>query len=285
MTPLLASFRLMRRRQPSRRVRQPRRTRGSEDPCGLNRSTGFRRAIRGRRVRQSRRNLETRYTGMSLPRTGDNAGQLEEQPWEVIECRRPPPPPAVVEKPPLGGSSAATVYAPSSNTNLELIATLYDVAPDGTATKITDGVVLGSQRQLDPRLSWYDAAGDPGLPGADPRGLSCARKAVQARYPLLPQQWDITPGDSLRLTLTTQELTTLCATTPFSTEPCYTPPPGADAPGWDLLDPDRAAAPVGPDSPPAAVQQFRTANSGVTPTSSGIVEPLDWGPEVPSWRW
>ncbi|MFI0468308.1 CocE/NonD family hydrolase C-terminal non-catalytic domain-containing protein [Saccharopolyspora sp. 5N102] len=53
----------------------------------------------------------------------------------------------------LAGPMSATIYARSSNTDLELIAHLYDVAPDGTATRIMEGAVLGSQRELDPRKS------------------------------------------------------------------------------------------------------------------------------------
>jgi uncharacterized protein len=180
------------------------------------------------------------------------------------------------------------VYASSSNTNLELIATLYDVAPDGTATKITDGVVLGSQRQLDPRLSWYDAAGDPERPFLSQTHdvYLAPGKPYRFDIPLLPQQWAITPGDSLRLTLTTQELTTLCATATFSTEPCYnTAPQKQTLPGGTYSIRTDRQHPSALSLPLLPYEQFRTANSRVTPTSGGIVEPLDWGPEVPSLRW
>src|SRR5262245_48470764 len=57
----------------------------------------------------------------------------------------------------LAGPISATLYASSSNTNLEIIARLYDVAPDGGTTLVSRGAILGSQRALDPAKSWRDA--------------------------------------------------------------------------------------------------------------------------------
>lgn len=50
-------------------------------------------------------------------------------------------------------------YARSSNANLELIAQLYDVAPNGRVTQITKGAVLGSLRALDRGRSGTDRRG------------------------------------------------------------------------------------------------------------------------------
>jgi predicted acyl esterase len=55
----------------------------------------------------------------------------------------------------LDGPTDVTVYAESTAPEVELSATLNIVTPDGTVTKQADGILLGSQRQLDERQSWY----------------------------------------------------------------------------------------------------------------------------------
>jgi predicted acyl esterase len=55
----------------------------------------------------------------------------------------------------IGGPGTVTLYVKSSRPEVELSATLFDVSSDGAATKVTDGVQLGSQRALDPATSWY----------------------------------------------------------------------------------------------------------------------------------
>jgi predicted acyl esterase len=55
----------------------------------------------------------------------------------------------------IGGPGTVTLYLKSSRPEAELSATLFDVSSDGAATKVTDGVQLGSQRALDPATSWY----------------------------------------------------------------------------------------------------------------------------------
>jgi predicted acyl esterase len=55
----------------------------------------------------------------------------------------------------LDGPSDVTVYAKSTASDTEITATLNVIAPDGTVTKQADGVLLGSQRQVDQRTSLY----------------------------------------------------------------------------------------------------------------------------------
>ena len=55
----------------------------------------------------------------------------------------------------LDGPSDLTVYASATATETEFSATLNVLAPDGTVRKQADGVLLGSQRRLDPASSWY----------------------------------------------------------------------------------------------------------------------------------
>ena len=59
----------------------------------------------------------------------------------------------------IGGPGDVTIYLKSTRPEIELAATLIDVAPDRTLTKITDGAQLGSQRELDPSTSWYSRDG------------------------------------------------------------------------------------------------------------------------------
>jgi predicted acyl esterase len=57
----------------------------------------------------------------------------------------------------LDGPTDVTVYATSNTPDVQLTATLNAIAPDGTVTKQAEGVLIGSQRQLDPSTSWYGA--------------------------------------------------------------------------------------------------------------------------------
>jgi uncharacterized protein len=57
----------------------------------------------------------------------------------------------------IGGPGDVTIYLKSSRPEIELAATLVDVSPDGSLTKITDGAQLGSQRELDAANSWYSS--------------------------------------------------------------------------------------------------------------------------------
>src|SRR5579859_1646567 len=55
----------------------------------------------------------------------------------------------------LDGPSDVALYASSTAADTELSATLNVLAADGTVLKQADGVLLGSQRRLDPSTSWY----------------------------------------------------------------------------------------------------------------------------------
>lgn len=49
----------------------------------------------------------------------------------------------------MAGPIALTLHASSSNRNMVIIANLYDVPPEGIATHISRGVILGSQSEVD----------------------------------------------------------------------------------------------------------------------------------------
>ena len=183
----------------------------------------------------------------------------------------------------LSGPIAATVYATSSNTNLQLIASLYDVAPDGTATLISGGALVGSQRTLDPEKSWYDRHGL----AVRPWQTAVEDDYLQPNQPyrldvaLRPRQWAIAPNDALRLVLTTQTPSAGCVTLfPLSTDPCFnTAPQLQTLPGgvYSILS-DRQH-PSSVNLPLLPYMYYPTAQSTVTPTSNGYSVPIDWGPD------
>lgn len=178
----------------------------------------------------------------------------------------------------LSGPTTATLFARSSNTNLELIPTLYDVAPDGSQTMITTGTVLGSQRAYDPRRSMYER-GRLVHPVLNQSGDDYLRpgKVYQLEVGLTPTQWSILPGHSLKLQLTTQWPAT-CAHALLGTVPCaYTAPQLASLPGGTYTVLTGSRAPSSISLPLVSYKQFRTAAGGTTPTSNGVVLPLRWG--------
>ena len=177
----------------------------------------------------------------------------------------------------LAGPISAEVYAQSSNTNLELIATLLDVAPDGTETPITFGAVLGSQRALDPGRNWYDKEGTLIRPYTSQLGddfLTPAQTQLFA-IALHPRLWSVAPGHALRVRFTTQSLTSDCAG--FNILPCgLTAPAQATVPGGVY---ELQRSPTWPSAVNLPLLPYRcldTVASGTTPTSGTNTQPLDW---------
>ncbi|WP_321792519.1 CocE/NonD family hydrolase [Burkholderia pyrrocinia] len=194
----------------------------------------------------------------------------------------------------LAGPLSATIFASSSNTNLELIAKLFDIAPDGTATEISRGAVLGSQRTLNERWSWMDEKGTviwpwPALQRDD---YLTPGKVYRLDISLAPRQYGINPNHRLRLELTTQTPTTLCpasGTPPFNgTEPCrLTSPQQATLPGGVYNVLHGAQWPSTINLPLLPWKILPAVAGGSTPTAwdestrsyvtNGFTLPLDWG--------
>jgi predicted acyl esterase len=108
----------------------------------------------------------------------------------------------------IGGPGDVTIYLKSSRPEIELTATLFDVSPDGSVTKITDGAQLGSQRELDPKTSWYSSDGRLIRPNhyftkeksrAVPIG-----ETIRLDLELVPTVIQIAAGHRLRLKLVSQ---------------------------------------------------------------------------------
>ena len=108
----------------------------------------------------------------------------------------------------LDGPSDLTVYASSTTSEAELTATLNVLSPTGSVVKQADGVLLGSQRALDPAGSWY-GQGLVLLQPAHPFTQETQRPVVPGqttRYDisLLANFTLIPAGDRIQVVLTSQ---------------------------------------------------------------------------------
>lgn len=182
----------------------------------------------------------------------------------------------------LAGPIAATIHATSTNTNLQLIATLHDVAPDGTATFIADGVLVGSQRAVDRRKSWYDREGLAMRPVLTQAGDDYLIPGKPHRFDILlqPRLWPIEPGHSLRLTLTTRPSQSAPCTAALSSTPCFNSAPqllSLSGGAYTILADIRHRSSV--NLPLLRYHHFKTTRSAVTETSPNTEIPMDWGPE------
>lgn len=184
----------------------------------------------------------------------------------------------------VAGPSALTVWASSSNANLQLYAELDDVAPDGTITPITHGSVLASRRELDPQRSWTthsDLAIRPLMKLVDDRPIT-PNEVFRLDIPLFPALWRLSAGHRLRFELRSQASQQACDRTAsflnaVAPVGCLLPKPMEAS-----LRGGRYRIYQGPEHPtslnativPSA--SLPTARSGTTPTSRGTVLPLDW---------
>ncbi|MFJ5265286.1 CocE/NonD family hydrolase [Streptomyces sp. NPDC088387] len=108
----------------------------------------------------------------------------------------------------LNGPAAVTVHAASTTAETQLSATLSIVAPDGTVTKQSDGVLLGSGRAVDRGESWYGGNGallKPSHPFTKASGRPVVPGAT-TRYDiaLLPGFTEIPAGYRIRVALTSR---------------------------------------------------------------------------------
>jgi predicted acyl esterase len=194
----------------------------------------------------------------------------------------------------LAGPISATIYASSSNTNLQLLAHLFDVAPDGSATPLSKGVMMGSLRAIDPSRSWTDARGTVIQPWQTLERDDYLKPGKVYRFDLglAPRLWAINPGHSLRLELTTQSPLDVCppsgAPPRNGTDPCrLTAPQQASVPGGVYKILYGPKWPSALNLPQLPWKVFPEARAGVVPTawnenqrrleSRELTLPLDWG--------
>lgn len=191
------------------------------------------------------------------------------------------------------GPVSLTLYASSSNTNLEVIANLYDVHPDGSSTWISRGILLGSLRETDREKSWSDGNGNMTWPWQklEKDEYMEPGKVYKLDMALAPRQWMMKAGHRLRLELT-------CQSPKEIVPPDGVPLSNSDDPGY-LTAPQKATVPggvytlyFGKDTPSALhlpVLRGETLNyveSGIVPTGwnetfrrfeeNEYALPLDW---------
>jgi putative CocE/NonD family hydrolase len=109
----------------------------------------------------------------------------------------------------LAGPMAAQVYLTSTRPDTELIATVEDVAPNGSSDPITSGALLGSMRALDPSRSWTVPGGQTIFPYHPYTQASSTPvpvgKVVSEEIEIFPTFARIAAGHRLRLTLSTSD--------------------------------------------------------------------------------
>jgi hypothetical protein len=182
----------------------------------------------------------------------------------------------------IAGPIAATLYARSSNRNLDLITSLFDVSPNGHSAQIATGNIIGSMRAVDSTLSWRDKNGLMVRPDHPFSSNDYASANSLQRYDieLTPTLYSLLPGHHLQLVVSTQPPTSACAsllsalTTPL---PCLlTAPQRKTLPGgkyqiaWSPTTPSSVNVPLLPQG------ALQTTTSATTPTSNGLTEPLVW---------
>lgn len=107
----------------------------------------------------------------------------------------------------LAGPISATVTAASSGTNLDVVTTLYDIAPDGSSTYITQGNLAGSFASYDRSRTWYDANGvdiNP-HPRYDYDRWLTPGKPVELHITISPKVYAVARGHRLQLVVTSQD--------------------------------------------------------------------------------
>ena len=135
----------------------------------------------------------------------------------------------------VAGPVGATIYAKSSTRNLNLIATLNDVSPDGQVNQLVTGSLVGSLRAVDPKTSWRDTNGLTIRPIHPYRIDAYAKPNTLQRYDisLTPTLSSVASGHHLQLVLSSQPPASKCAsllsalTIPL---PCLPSAPQQDTP-------------------------------------------------------
>jgi predicted acyl esterase len=109
----------------------------------------------------------------------------------------------------LGGPIDATVYATSTTTNTELVATVEEVSPTGQSVPLTSGALLGSLRAETAGNSWIGGDGQALLP-YHPYTKASAQPVVPGavtRYDIevFPTFAQVPAGWRIRVTVSTSD--------------------------------------------------------------------------------
>lgn len=181
----------------------------------------------------------------------------------------------------IAGPMTATIWASSSNTNMELVVILYDVDQDGNQTEISHGALLGSLRALDETGTWTDANGTimQATQAYTSDDYLTPGKTERFDIGLLPNVWLVDSGHALRLVICTQSPEDKCSArgvlgTPW---PCMLTSPQEDTlPGGVYTILRGGATATGINLPLIDPESLPTTRSSTTETSDGETIPLEW---------
>ncbi|MCK9898237.1 CocE/NonD family hydrolase [Frankia sp. AgB32] len=179
----------------------------------------------------------------------------------------------------LAGPIDASIYASSSNQNINLIATLQDVPPSGSPTTISSGSLIGTLSALDGSASWKDSAGRLILPVHPYTADKAVVPGAVNRYDIRinPTAWGLAPLHLLRLVISTQASKDDCSGLLGMPQPCaYTAAQQASLAGGSYQIARNSAGRSVVNLPLLPWLQLPTARSGATPTSGLSSEPLGW---------
>ncbi|HET7580048.1 MAG TPA: CocE/NonD family hydrolase [Bacillales bacterium] len=105
----------------------------------------------------------------------------------------------------LAGPIDVTLFATSTTTNTEFVATVEDVKPDGQSYPLTSGALIGGLRAVNQQASWYQD-GKLVMPQhpftKESRQLVTPRKVTRYDIQVFPTFAYIAPGDRIRITIT-----------------------------------------------------------------------------------
>ncbi len=126
--------------------------------------------------------------------------------------------PALTAAKTIAGPIDVTVYATANTKEIQLVAEVEDVAPDGTSTPLTEGALLGSLRAQSASRTWLDSSGQVMLPGQTFSQASAAPVVAGqlTRYDIevFPTYATIVAGHHIRVTLSTADTPHLAPTVP-----------------------------------------------------------------------
>ena len=151
--------------------------------------------------------------GVTAPCAGNDAPSADDPTTSVSYTTAPLASPERI-----AGPSSATIYASATTTDSEWVVELEDVSPNGTATPLTEGALLGSLRAVDALSSWRASDGGYLIP-YHPYSEASAEPLVAGqvtRYDIeiFPTFGTIPAGDSIRVTISTADNPHLSPTAP-----------------------------------------------------------------------
>jgi len=181
----------------------------------------------------------------------------------------------------IAGPISASVWASSSNTNMQLTVDLYDVSASGFAREITHGALIGSMRAVDEERSWYDSEGkmvQPYHPFAEDIYLHSG-EVEHFDVNVIPTLWLVKKGHSLRLKISTKVSESQCSLLAAVSlpRPCaYTQPQEATLPGGEYTIYRGGTMATSINLPLLESAELPTARSAAT-KKGGRKQPMDWG--------